>query len=63
MNVLCRGRKDRLGSSYVFSCVYIVADERKLILSLPRLLPSLQRTAAKHAIFATSEFIKDGVRK
>jgi hypothetical protein len=63
MNILCKGRKDRLGSSNVFSVVYIVADERKVTVSLPRPLPSLERTIAKHAIFATSEFIGDGVRK
>jgi hypothetical protein len=57
MNILCKGRKDRLNSSNVFSVVYIVADERKVTLSLPRPLPSLERTIAKHAIFATSEFI------
>lgn len=63
MNVLCKGRKDRLGSSNVFRGVYIVADERKVTLSLPRPLPSLERTTAKRAIFATSEFIGDGVRQ
>jgi hypothetical protein len=63
MNILCTERKDRLGSSEVFSGVYIVADQRKATLSLPRHMPSLQRTTVKHAIFATSEFIRDGVRQ
>jgi len=63
MNILCTERKDRLGSSDVFSGVYIVADERKVTLSLPRPMPSLERTTAKQDIFATSEFIRDGDRQ
>jgi len=65
MNILCKGKKDRLGSSNVFffSGVYIVADERKVTLSLLLPLPSLERTTAKNATFATSEFIRDDVHQ
>jgi hypothetical protein len=62
MNILYKGRKDRLSSSNVFCGVYIVEDERKFTLSLLLPLPSSERTRAKHAIFAKSEFIRDGVR-
>jgi hypothetical protein len=64
VNILCKGGKDRLGSSNIFlSCVYIVADERQVIPALPRPLPSSERTRAKYAIFAKSKFIRDGVRQ